>query len=176
MRVSLRGAAMVLAGGLYFGVVGTILGLIIFLWIYGISRGSPLRFFPDLKDWGTAIVLAGMFGTPPAVATGLAAWPIRRYIRSALLFALALTPCGAAATAAYLVILGFGLGRLPMQGFVIATGALTAFCCALPYAIWLRIPRTPRLHGCEISSEALAHHLPLRADEIRQLKQVEGES
>lgn len=126
---------VMLVGGLHFCLIGTVLGTIVFFALAGIAEGrlaEALRIFAS--DGAIMIFCFGaIHGGPLAFATGMVAGALRLHIGSRLLFAAIMAPIGAVATAIYFLIPGPFIGIGPPGGLTILTGAVTAFCCALPY-------------------------------------------
>jgi hypothetical protein len=128
-----------LAGGLHFCLLGTVVGLIVFLTMVGVADGRPdlaLRVLGDAPV--EPLYLAAIFGGPPAFVTGLTAGPLRRAIGSRLGFAAAMAPVGLVATATYLLVLNVVFGGVFEAGLIMLTGGIAALCCAIPFGFWDR--------------------------------------
>lgn len=138
----IRHLPSVIASSLLFGFIGTPLGSVVFLAVLRITAGKPV---PALREFIDFMVPLGFYmtvitGAAPAFATGIVAGVLRIYIRRLMLLAGLMAPVGAAATAAYLALLPFSKHGLPMEGEVIWTGAVAAFCCS--FLLWRNRPWT----------------------------------
>lgn len=129
---------LMLVGGLHFGLIGTPLGLVLFLAMVGFLDGTPLRYFDLGADgWFFASWFAVVYGGPPAFLTGLAAVPMRLHLPSHGRFVLLMAPVGALATAAYLALFSFLRNEERTFTLTVVAGALAAVLCALPFGFWL---------------------------------------
>lgn len=128
----------VLVGGLHFCFFGTVLGTLLFLTMLGMTEGKPDLVLQSLRSFDGAmktLYLGAICGGPAAFVTGMVAGPLRLHMGSRLSFALVMAPTGTVAMAIYLLILAPLLGGLPPPGMTILTGAVSAFCCALPFGL-----------------------------------------
>jgi hypothetical protein len=133
---------VMLVGGLHFCLIGTVLGLIVFLTMVGLDGGKPDLVLRVLADEPVmSLYLAAIYGGPPAFVTGLIAGPLRLAMDSHLKFMAAMAPIGLTLTAIYLMI----FGRVFEAGFMMLAGGIAALCCAVPFGFWLRAekPGTP---------------------------------
>jgi len=126
---------VMLIGGLHFCPIGTVLGTIVFFALAGIAEGKLAEVLRIFASDGVIMIFCfgAIYGGPLTFATGMVAGPLRLHIGSQLLFAAIMAPIGAVTTAIYLLIPGPFIGIMPPGGLAILTGAVTAFCCALPY-------------------------------------------
>lgn len=124
------------AGGGFFGVAGTIIGLLVFFAPSAIGEGRPLHLIAILFD-PKALYLAAYAGGPPAIGTGIVAPMLKSRYKDHWRFAWIMALVGAIATALYAVIMT-GTLRALSDAWFIGIGAIAAFCCALPYGFWLR--------------------------------------
>ena len=139
---------VMLVGGLHFCLIGTVVGTVLFLTLWGIAQGKPemvFGMFASADNAITALFLGAICGAPPAFVTGLAAGPLRLHIASRLLFAALMAPIGAITTFIYLLILAPLLGMIPPLGMSMLTGAVAAFCCALVFGFLRRERAAPSL-------------------------------
>jgi hypothetical protein len=137
---------VMLVGGLHFCLIGTVLGTMLFLALWGIAQGKPemvLGMFASADNAIMALFLGAICGAPPAFVTGLVAGPLRLHIDSRLLFAAIMAPTGAVATFIYLLILAPLLGAIPPLGIAMLAGAGAAFCCALVFGFLRRTRPAP---------------------------------
>jgi hypothetical protein len=141
----IRHLPSVIASSLLFGFIGTPLGSVVFFAVLRITAGKPV---PSPREFIDLMLPLGLYmtvitGAAPAFTAGIVAGVLRIYIRRLVLLAGLMAPIGAAATAAYLALLRalpFAKHGLPMEGEVIWTGAVAAFCCS--FLLWRNRPWT----------------------------------
>jgi uncharacterized membrane protein YeaQ/YmgE (transglycosylase-associated protein family) len=140
----IRHLPSVIASSLLFGFIGTPLGSVIFFAIARITTGKP---GPSLHKFVDLMLPAGLYitviaGAAPAFAAGVAAGILRIHIRRLALLACLMAPVGAAVTASYIALLRTAMFEhgVPMEGEVIWTGAVAAFCCT--FLLWRNRPWT----------------------------------
>ena len=149
-----------LVGGLHFCLIGTVLGLFVFLTMLGLDGGKPDLALRVLGDTPVEpFYVAAILGGPPAFVTGLIAGPVRRAMGSHLLFVAAMAPIGLVATAIYLMVLSVVFGRVFEAGLIMLTGGIAALCCAIPFGFWDRAEKSRPASG---TGTSLTLHQSLR--------------
>ena len=138
---------VMLVGGLHFCLIGTVLGLFVFLTLLGLDGGKPDLALQVLADEPVMpFYLAAIYGGPPAFVTGLIAGPLRLAMESHLRFVAAMAPVGLVLTANYLMILNVVFGGVFAAGLIMLTGGIVALCCAVPFGFWTGADTSLTLH------------------------------
>ena len=136
----IRHLPSVIASSLLFGFVGTPLGSVIFFGVVRLATGKPGlsldKFIDFMLPMGLYITV--VVGAVPAFLTGVIAGIARIYVRRLMLLACLMAPAGAAMTASYVALVF--RHDVAMEGEVIWTGAIAAFCCT--FLLWRNRPWT----------------------------------
>ena len=136
----IRHLPSVIASSLLFGFIGTPLGSVIFFAVVRLTTGKPglslSQFIDFMLPMGLYITIVA--GAAPAFLTGVIAGILRIYVRRLALLACLMAPAGAAVTASYVALVF--KHDAAMEGEVIWTGAIVAFCCT--FLLWRNRPWT----------------------------------